>query len=198
VQVGAMRPGSPKSQWVDFMRAEKGIVKAIFIILLAGIVIQILFDPLSNFFLLGESLQARIGLPAARKKWESQGITHYTFDIQGYIPLVCIFGGNIEVQDETIVRISERSDDQLSPGLKTLIDPPLCNYQIYTMPLLFDELERWLRKSPFSISQISFDPQYGFISSFGFGNCDGRGLLNPVVSDCNGGFTIENFQVLGE
>ena len=145
---------------------------------------------------LGENLQARNGLPAARKKWESQKVTHYKFDIQGYVPLVCMFGGNIEVKDGTVVHTGPRSDGRLTPGLVATEDPPICNYKIYTVPLLFDELERWLHESPFSISDISFDPEYGFISRFGFGNCGGRGLLNPIVSDCAGDFTIENFQAL--
>lgn len=86
----------------------------------------------------------------------------------------------------------------LSPGFTVLKDPPLCDYQVYTMSLLFDELERWLKDEPFAITRISFDQKYGFISRLGFGNCGGRGLLSPVVSDCYGGFTIENFRVLDD
>lgn len=178
------------------MRVKKKIVKAVLVFILAGIVTQILFDPLSDFFRLSESLQARIGLPSARRKWESQNIAHYTFDIQGYVPLVCLFGGNIEVKDGLVVHMGPRSDGRLTPNLTLIEDPPLCNYQIYTMPLLFDELERWLRESPLSVSQISFDPKYGFISSFHFGSSGGRGVLSPTISDCCGGFTIENFRVL--
>ena len=180
------------------MHTGKRIIKTVLIILLAGIVLQILFDPLSGFSSLSENLQARIGLPFAHRKWESQGITHYSFDIQGSVPLVCMFGGNIEVQDGVIIRTSVRSDGQLSPALTAIKDPPLCNYQIYTIPLLFDELERSLHESPLSVSQISFDPKYGFITRLGFGNCGGRGLLSPIVSDCHAGFTIENFQVLDD
>jgi len=178
------------------MRAKKKFVKAALVFILAGFVIQILFDPLSSFVDLGENLQARIGLPAARKKWESQKVTYYKFDIQGYVPFVCMFGGNIEVRDGIVIHTGPRSDDRLTPNLTILKEPPLCNYQIYTMPQLFDELERWLRETPFSVSEVSFDPEYGFVSGFGFGNCGGRGLLNPIVSDCAGGFTIENFQVV--
>ena len=179
------------------MRSQKKIV-VFSLIILMGFVFQILFDPLSSFLRLGESLQARAGLPAARKRWESQEITHYRFDIQGYVPLVCMFGGNIEVKDGTVIHTGSRSDSQLSPNLTAIKDPPLCNYEIYTMPQLFDEMERWLRESPLSISRISFDQKYGFVSSFGFGNCGGQGLLSPIISDCAGGFTIENFHVLDD
>ena len=178
------------------MRTKKRIAKTVLIVFIAGVVIQLLFDPLSDFIRLSESLQARISLPGVRKKWESWEIAHYTFDIQGYVPLICIFGGNIEVKDGKVIQVGPRSDTQLSPGLIALSHPPLCNYQTYTMPLLFDEIDRKLRESPFSISQISFDLKYGFVSKFGFGSCGGRGLLNSTVSDCAGGFKIENFRVL--
>ena len=185
------------------MRAKKRIGKLILILFLAGVIVQILFDPLSNFILLNDNLQARISLPAARRKWVAQEITHYSFDIQGYIPLVCMFGGNIEVKDGAVIHTGPSSDAGtkqnpfLDAGFLDLDSlPPLCNYKNYTMPLLFDEIEQRLHDFSFSINQISFDPEYGFITSFGFGNCGGRGLLNPIVSDCAGGFAIENFQVL--
>ena len=180
------------------MRAKKRIAKTALIVLLTGFVIQILFDPLSDFFRLGESLQARIGLPAARRKWGAQEINHYKFDIQGYVPLVCMFGGNIEVKNGVVIYTGPRSDARLTPGLTAIEDPPICNYETYTMPLFFDELDRWLHESPLSVSQISFDSKYGFISSFRFGSSGGRGLLNPTISDCCGGYSIENFQILDE
>jgi hypothetical protein len=185
------------------MHKVKRIPRGIWVAILLIIIFQVLFDPLSTVEHLGERLQARIYLPAAREKWESQGISHYIFDIQGYVPLLCMFGGRIEVKDRVVIPglISDVDTDPiagLSPGFSGLKNPPLCNDQNYTMPLLFDEIERWLKDSPLSITQISFDPQYGFISSFKFGNPGGRGLLNPIVSDCCGGFAIENFQVLDE
>jgi len=171
-------------------------VKAVLIFILVGSAIQILFDPLSLFLLFGENLQARLGLPAARRKWESQDITHYAFDIQGFVPLTCMFGGNIEVKDGLVIRTGPRSDVRLTPPLTAVKDYALCDYQTYTMPQLFDELERRLRESPLSVSEISFDVKYGFISSLRIGSPDRQGLLSPRVSDCCSGFSIENFQVL--
>ena len=181
----------------------KRIPRKIWVAVLIAIIFQLVFDPLSSVQSLGEYFQARIFLPAAREKWKSQNITHYRFDIQGYFPLLCMFGGMIEVKDGVVIPglINDIDMDPimgLSPGFSGLENPPLCNDQNYTMPLLFDEIEFWMKDSPLSITQISFDPQYGFISSFKFGNPGGRGLLNPMVSDCCGGFTIEKFQVLDE
>lgn len=177
-------------------RASKRIVKAALVFILVGFGIQVLFDPLSIFLQFGENLEARLALPAARTKWDSQNITHYAFDIQGSVSLVCLFGGNIEVQDGIVVRTGPRSDGLLASGLPALKEPSLCNLQTYTMPMLFDELERRLRESPLSVSEISFDAKYGFITNLRVGSSGGHGILNPRVSDCCSGFSIENFRVL--
>ena len=183
------------------MHKVKRIPRKIWVVILLVVLLQVLFDPLSSVQHLGERLQAHIYLPTAREKWESQGIRHYRFAIRGYVPLVCIFGGGIEVKDGVVIP-GPRSDADtnstalLSPGLSGLEEPALCDYRNYSMPLLLDEIEHWLDHYPESITQISFDPQYGFVSSFSFGNSGGRGLLSPIISDCCGGFTIENFQVL--
>ena len=182
------------------MAKKNRISRGVWTVIVLVVLTQILFDPFSSLQHLGERLQARIYLPTARGKWEVQEITHYTFNINGYYPLLCMFGGKIEVKDGVVIP-DLRSDAydpnaQLSPGFSGVKEPPLCNYKNYTIPLLFDEVERWLQYTPFSITQISFDPQYGFISSFKFGNPGGRGLLSPVIFDCCGGFSIEGFQVL--
>lgn len=178
------------------MLKNKRAVPTALILFLAVSSVQILFDPLSGLLGLGQSLEARLGLPAARTRWESQNITHYTFDIQGYVPLACVFGGSIEVQDGIVVHAGPRSDGLFTPGLAAVKEPPLCNYQIFTMPMFFDELERLLRRSPLSVTEISFDPKYGFISGLRIGSSGGHGILNPRVSDCCSGFSIENFRVL--
>lgn len=166
------------------------------------VVIQVLFDPLSDLQHRAERRQARLYLPTVRQKWEAQGITHYRFDIRGYVPLACMFGGGIEVKDGEVIP-GEGSDagepgTMLYPGFAEMDNLPLCNSQNYSMPGLITLIENWLEESPSSITEISFDLQYGFISSFSFGSPGGNGLLSPTISDCCGGFTIENFQVLGD
>ena len=184
------------------MKSRRRISKKVGgLLLLAGLVIEVLFDPVSHLVDLSENIQARVSLPGARTRWDAQKINHYKFDISGSIPLVCSFNGNIEVRDGKVVNAGKRSDADsdvffLSDGEANL--PPLCDYHTYTMPLLFDELQRWSQESPSSITRISFDSKYGFISDFGFGFSGGRGLLSPRISDCCGGFKIENFEVLDE
>jgi hypothetical protein len=179
------------------MDGSKRIKKKIWIILLVGLVLEVLFDPLSSLLQWGGSLQARIGMPYARRKWDSQGITHYKFHIQGAIPMACLFGGNVEVKDGQVIHTSVEHSD-LDLGFALMEDPPLCNYRNYNMPRLFDQVQRSVSERPFSTAQISFDPKYGFVSRYGFSSCGGHGLLSPRIRDCSGGFTIEDFQILDE
>ena len=167
--------------------------KKVWFILAALLVIQVFFDPLSSLVQWGESIPVRVKLPFARRKWDSQGITHYKFHIQGTFPMECLFGGDVEVKDGEVVRTGLSRDMDL--GFLNLVlgpveDHPFCDYRNYTMPRIFDLFCD-------SAAGISFDPNYGFISSYEF-SCRGRGLLSPRISDCSGGFTIEDFQVLGE
>lgn len=185
---------------MSFIKRNKELI---IIILFLASVTQVLFDPFTSIQHFTESLQARIGLPLAQRKWDTQGITHYKFDIGGGAGTACIFYGSIEVVDEAVISTGPRSDDNTNRSL--LFDlgtsypestPAICNYNNYPVTLLFGEVERWLRESPFQISEISFDSKYGFVSEFHFGNCGGHGLLNPKITHCSGGFSIENFQVL--
>ena len=162
------------------------------IIIIVSIYCQILFDPLSSLEQWGESIQVRIKLPDARRKWDSQGITHYKFHIKGTFPMECLFGGDVEVKDGEVVHTGLSRDLDLGflNFFGSVEDHPFCDYRNYTMPRIFDLFCD-------SAAGISFDPNYGFISSYEF-SCRGRGLLSPRISDCSGGFTIEDFQVLGE
>lgn len=186
------------------MDTKKRTNKKIWIALLLVVTIQVLFDPLSSLLDFGERVQAQIGLPYARHKWDAQGITHYKFDIHAYVPPACIVGGSVEVNDGVVVHtgpstdVLTRGEPDLDPGFAAMEDLPLCNYKNYTVTSFFDILEQQLAKYPNLVTQISFDPEYGFISGFGFGSSGGNGLLSPRIYDCCGGFSIRNFQVLDE
>jgi len=184
------------------MKSRRRINKKVWVILLmAGLVIEFLFDPFSSLLNVSENIQARVGLPSAQTRWDAQMINHYKFDISGSIPLVCSFNGNIEVRDRKVVNLGKRSDADsdvffLSEGEANL--PALCDYRTYTVPLLFDELQRWLQESPLSITRISFNAKYGFISRVRVGSPGGWGLLSPRIFDCCTNIEIQNFQVLRE
>jgi hypothetical protein len=175
------------------MNPIKRISKKVWIILLIGLVIEVLLDPLSSILRSSENIQARVGTPNARAKWDAKKVNHYKFDIRGSVPLQCSFNGNIEVKDGEVIGIGSRSDtgiNLLSQGGPNA--PFLCDYRNYTVSQFFDEIEHSLQ----FVSQISFDAKYGFISSVRFGNPGGWGLLSPRIFDCCSAFTIENFQVL--
>jgi len=185
------------------MNVIKRINKKVWIALAIVIAIQLLFDPLTPIVHFGQGVKAKLFMLSVRQKWESQNISHYKFDIKVYMPLACIVGGSVEVKDGVVIRTGPSSDagtepvPLLDPGFTALENIFFCNYRNYTIPGLFNEVERWIKLYP-SIRHISFDSKYGFISSFSFGSSGGNGLLSPTVSDCCGGFSIQNFQVLDE
>jgi hypothetical protein len=177
----------------------------VWITLIIGLVIQILFDPLSSIIHLSETVETRIGLPLARNRWNTQKIAHYRFDVYMWSQNgPCVWTGNLEVKDQVVITAGRRSDwpgpyGDPYPELPTFEPGPdtefLCNYHNFTMPKLFDELERSLEAS-YPVSQISFDRRYGFISEVQFGNPGERGLLSAKIADCCYGFRLEKFEVL--
>jgi len=186
------------------MNIIKRVSKKVWIVLAVVVVVfQILFDPLSTFLHFSQSVKAKLLMPSARQKWELQDISHYKFDMKAYMPLACIVGGSVEVKDGVVIRTGPSSDagagriPLLDPGFTAVGGFFLCDYKNYTIPGFFNEVERWVKLYP-SFRHISFDSKYGFISSLGFGDSGGIGLLSPTVSDCCGGFSIRNFQVLDD
>ena len=176
-------------------------------ILVAFLIIEVLFDPYSEIKRWSEYQQAKIGLPGAREKWEAQSIAHYKFDVTAATPHLCIWGANIEVKNNIVVHTGKITDPDYwdfpmgvpqNSGQFPVEMFFICDYRNYTVPRLFNYLERQLKASQYSVTSISFDPEYGFISQFGFGSPGGRGLFSPRIYDCCGGLKIFNFVVLDE
>ena len=177
------------------------------VVVLAGILIQILFDPISSakHSLLISSVRAE--LPQARARWDASGIEDYRFEIQGGTPLLCQLKARIEVRSNLVVQVealdpfSENESAQILPPEKWA-DPDwgeevfLCSYYHFTMPQIFDLVEVTLRNYPSSIIDAEFDPAYGFVTNFEYGLYVGKGLLRPKVSECCSRFVIRDFQVL--
>ena len=179
--------------------------KTVWVVLIILLVIQVLFDPLSPILNFIQSAKAKLLLPLARQKWESQGVTHYSYDVYAFSQL-CFMGANIEVDDGVVVH----AGPVLKPDPWDMIQgvnqnpgwPPemwfLCDYQNYTVPNLFDHLEKQVQITRSTGTSISFDNTYGFISHFRLDWSSGHGLLGPKISSCCYGFRIWNFQVLEE
>lgn len=188
------------------MNEQKSLAGLVLILLLLiGLGIQVLFDPLSSLKNWSENVQAHTGLPAARAQWQAQKITHYAFELRAYQEICWVIYARIEVRDEKVIRVNyiDFETHALSPRSMPALewdqnpdwsDSFLCNYANFTMPQLFDRAELQVE----SIYDISFDHQYGFISEVHFGKPNGRGLLSPRMSSCCTGFVIQNFQILEE
>jgi len=176
------------------------------IILFFGILIQILYDPISSARHHLGIANLRTELPEARAKWDALGITNYSFEIVGDARSICKPSAIVEVRENEVVKV-ETMDfaGDSSPQLLSMdkwADPDwgeevfLCSYFHFTMPQFFDLIDETLRNYPSSIMQAEFDPQYGFVSHFKFGIYVGYGLARPKLSNCCNEFEIRNFQML--
>lgn len=187
------------------MNLIKRINKKVWIVIaVVAVAIQILFDPLTPIVHVGQSVKAKLLMPSARQKWESQNITHYRFDVYANTQF-CFLGANIEVDDGVVVHAGPvlKPDpwDMIqgvsqNPGWWTPEMWFLCDYKNYTVPNLFDYFEKQVQTTRSTGASISFDKTYGFISHFRLDWSSGYGLLSPKISSCCSGFRIWNFQVL--
>ena len=188
------------------MKIPKRINKAVWVVLIMLLVIQVLFDPLSPILNFSQIAKAKLLLPVAREKWEAQGVTHYSYDVYAFSQM-CFLGANIEVDDGVVFHagpVKNPDPWDMLQGIpqKNLDFPPetwfLCDYKNYTVPALFDYLEKQVHITRSKGTFISFDNTYGFVSYFRLDWSSGYGLLSPKVSSCCSGFRIWNFQVLDE
>jgi hypothetical protein len=190
----------------DYMRlTTPWIVKSAVIVLLLGVLIQVLYDPLSSAKHSIEVSRMRAEIPKSLAKWKSQGITSYTFEITGNAPSICRVSARIEVKNDAVARV-ETKDFSLENSPAQLLSPDkwadpdwgdevfLCNYAHFTMTRIFDLLDRTLRDNPSTILQVGFDSNYGFITFFHYGLYSGHGLLSPQISDLSNSLRIRNFQ----
>lgn len=192
------------------MPSIKRNIRTIILVLLIGLIIQVLFDPLGSIEHSGQVVKARILSTSARAKWDAQKIADYSFEIRGYAPLACIVSALIEVRNGVVVQVELM--DFVPGDSPTSFLPPeewanssyfsdqifLCDHANFTIPQIFDLLEELLEMEAASILRVDFDPKYGFTTYFRFGSFVPNGLLSPRIGDCCSEFRIENFQVLEE
>jgi len=176
------------------------LAKEIAIILFIGILIQVLYDPISSANHSLKVFYTQNQLPRQRAKWEAQAITEYSFEIRGNGRSICEPSAVVEVKNDLVVNVQTTdSPGQPLPSEKWS-DPGwgdevfLCNYANFTMTRIFDLVDSTLQDFPSSIMRADFDPRYGFVTDFSFGIYVGYGLLKPQVTDCCNLFSITNFQ----
>jgi hypothetical protein len=176
------------------------------IILFFGLLIQILYDPISSAKHALTISRVRTELSEARVKWDVLGITDYSFEIVGDARSICKPSAIVEVRENEVVKVETKDfAEDSTPQLLSMdkwADPDwgeevfLCSYFHFTMPQFFDLVDETLRNYPSSITRAEFDPRYGFVSRFNFGIYAGYGLARPKLSNCCNEFKIRSFQIL--
>jgi hypothetical protein len=176
------------------------VFKVTGILLVIGILIQVLYDPISSAKHSLNIMGLQKQLPGARAQWKALGIKDYTFEIEGNGRSICEPSAVIEVRNEEVVRVQTKDAPGRSLPPEKWSDPGwgdevfLCNYNHFTMTRIFDLVDSTLQDFPSSIMLADFDPQYGFLTDFSFGIYVGYGLLRPQISDCCNIFRIRNFK----
>lgn len=184
------------------------VPRVLFICFMFVILIETLFDPVSDIVVYGSKLQAHVGFPRARDRWNATHIDHYSYDVSMFIHnSPCLWQGNLEIKDDVVVAARRRSDwpadlSTLDIPVFPIYEPKpdtefLCNYHNFTVSKLFNAFGEWLDKSE-SLYKVSYDQEYGFISEARFGSPANRGLLRFKSWHCCNGFTIENFRSLDQ
>lgn len=175
-------------------------VSIVVIALLLGILIQVLYDPISSIQHSLNVVGIRNQLSQARAKWGALEITAYSFEIIGNARSICQPSARIEVQNDVVVKVEimDVTPQILPPDQWT--DPDwgnevfLCNYNNFTLTKVFELVEQTLQNFPSSVLQAEFDDQYGFVTSFAYGIYTGKGLAQPQAGNCCNIFRIQNFR----
>jgi hypothetical protein len=168
------------------------LVRMGLILLCALVIVQCLFDPLSWLGSIFRAEMIRRELPGARTRWHSSGITDYHLDVEGFIPLACIIDATLTVREGELAAVVSRG----VPVEAERWDDPFCPYSQFVIPSMVEEVERWLGDIDLSMNslEVSFDPEFGYVTHYGHRSCYRRGILNPVCSENYVWFTFTSFQ----
>jgi hypothetical protein len=166
----------------------------------ALVVVEVLVDPLSWLKSVNTAYSVRETLSIARERWQSQGITSYTVDVEGFVPLVCMINATLTVHEDKLVAVESRGLPGYDTGEGISVAPedwdaPYCSYNELVVPELFVRIESALDRIDWSrdTTRVRFDPEYGYVTEYRYICCYRRGLLNPTCSDCNVWFVFSNF-----
>jgi len=168
--------------------------------LVAGLVVaEVLIDPLSWLASAATAGSVESELAIARELWQSQGITDYTVDVEGFIPLACAINATLTVERGELVAVESRGipglgmEDGVSVPLDEW-DAPFCSYGDMIIPAMFARVESALGRIDWSRDtiRVRFDAQLGYVTEYRYLCCYRLGLLNPACSDCNVWFTASD------
>lgn len=89
------------------------------VILFIGVIIQVLYDPISSIKHSLKISHARAEFPQARIKWETSGIVNYAFEIQGGARSICQPSALIEVRNNVVVKVETKDlTSDISPVIR--------------------------------------------------------------------------------
>ncbi|MBI3170181.1 MAG: hypothetical protein HYZ22_16985 [Chloroflexi bacterium] len=171
---------------------------AVAIVLLFALV-QFLYDPISSVEHLLEVSHIHDQFPVARSQWDAAAIQDYSFEIRGSSQSICAVDALVEVQNNIVTEVTPLQNTFSLPPEKWA-DPDwgnevfLCDYNHFTIPRIFDMVEKTLQNAPTSILEIEFDLRYGFVTDFRDGIFLGHGWLDPKIGAVYNEFQIRNFR----
>jgi hypothetical protein len=174
----------------------------ILLLIVAGLVVQVLFDPLAGVFNEMRVLLYRQELPMAKARWEKAMLNDYQVDVRGSVPLNCVFAARLITRQGKLVEV-QRLD--LQPGLTPVVlggsldtERPGCKIVDLTIPQVLNDLSELLQQTDPARTEINilFDPQFGYVKHYGVGILHSEGLFSPGIGDCCSSFDFANFQTL--
>ena len=176
-------------------------LKIIALILVTLVLIEMIFAPVSLFFNVIRVNRIRHKLPIARTLWESHEVSDYQIDIKGFVPLLCIYNGTLEVRNGKPSSIT--SYEPLTDNNETIMstnawDNDRCEIADLVIPRMFEKVEMDLNSIDVMETElkVSFDAEYGFITRYENNYGYRRGVFNPVVGECCVWYAFEDFRPL--
>ncbi len=180
---------------------SKTKLKIIGVICLVLFAIELLIDPISYVTNVIRIAQIRRELPAAKARWQAQGITNYTVNVRGGVPLKCIaLDAALVVEQGQLTRVLIRQNpfDHASPFVNS-VDAEAwggCAYGELLAPAMFERIEQILQTINPATDEliVSFDETSGIVTRFTLNTSYGIGLLRPAIGDCCMGYEFRDFQ----
>ena len=146
--------------------------------------------------------EMRAELPAARARWQAQGIESYDIQVKGFVPRGGLLEAVLSVRHNRLAAVAARQNpwDESSPWVPVESqnwDLPFCSYRQLTIPGLFAMVEQDLQTADFSAEAlaVSFDPVYGFVTRYDHRWGCRPGVFNPACSECCREYTFSHFRV---
>lgn len=173
------------------------IIGAVCLVLFA---IELLIDPISYVVNAIRIAQIRRELPAAKARWEAQGITSYTLTLRGGSMSCLALDAKLFIEQGQTVRVLTRQKpfDETLPFVIPATAEALrgCGFGEFTAPAMFKSVEQILQTIDPAYEEliVSFDDTSGIVTRYQRNAGYQHGLLSPGVGECCLGYEFSDFQ----